>query len=109
MCMRACVICSPVLKDSEPCETSPLGVILGRSKCLCVRVGNALGVGCQSFCGVLHVVAPDWLSLTLPEESTAEGTGFQTAEGSALLFLTKKKKKKKVSSEGLRECPASDT
>lgn len=28
------VICCPVLKDSEPCETSPLDMILGCQKCL---------------------------------------------------------------------------
>lgn len=39
---------------------------------------------------------------TLPGENTAEGTGFQTVEGSALLFLTKKGGMG-GSCEGLRE------
>ena len=46
------------------------------------------------FVGASHGGARLWLSLTLPEESTAEGTGFQTAEGSALLFVFDQKKKK---------------
>ena len=44
-----------------------------------------------------------------PGEGSAETTGFPTAEGSALLFVFDQKKKKKVSGEGLRKHPASDT
>lgn len=40
--VHACVrdLLSCFIKDSEPCETSPLGVILGRSKCLFMCEGG---------------------------------------------------------------------
>ena len=94
--MSACVICSPVLKDSEPCETSPLDVGPGCSKCLFMCEGGECTGGwvVSPFVGASRGGARLWLSLTLPEESTAEGTGFQPAEGSALLFVFDQKKKK---------------
>ena len=60
VCMRACVICPPVLKDSEPCETSPLDVILGCSKCLFMcEGGECTGGGLSVLLWVLHMAARD--------------------------------------------------
>lgn len=56
--------CCPALKDSEACETSLLGMIPGCSKCLFTyEVGEWAGVGCQSFCRMVHVAGRDWQSL----------------------------------------------
>lgn len=87
--------CCRVLKDSKPCGSS-LDVIPRCSRCcLCMRLGDGLGVGCPSFCRVLHTVGGAWLSLR-----HSQGKALQKELVSTLprdlhfcLYLTKKKKK----------------
>lgn len=95
VCMYVCMVCSPVLKDSKPYETSLLDAIPDCFKCFFMyEVGRWAGGG-------LSVLSQDGSSSgvrlaeaqTLPGESTAEGIGLQTAVGSALLFLTSLPKK----------------
>lgn len=95
VCVYVCMVCSPVLKDSKPYETSPLDAVPGCFKCLFMyEVGRWAGGG-------LSVLSQDGSSSgvrlaeaqTLPGESTVEGIGLQTAVGSALLFLTSLPKK----------------
>lgn len=58
---------------------------------LCRRLGNGPGRVVSPFVGwVICWGETAAEPKTLPGENTAEGTGFQTVEGSALLFLTKK-------------------
>lgn len=71
------------------------------------EVGDGLGVGCPSFCRVLHTVGGAWLSLR-----HSQGKALQKELVSTLprdlhfcLYLTKKKKK----SCGAAGYPASDT
>lgn len=96
VCVYACVcmVGCPVLMDSKPCETPPLDVIPGCSKCLFLcEVGEWARAGCWSFCGWFT-----WWAETAAEPKTCLGESTALELASRLrrhlhfcLFLTKKK------------------